>query len=55
MSWIEHKSSKLTYLTFYVGVNQIGNVIGLNDDLKSFDDSFDKFTSVQKNIEEENP
>jgi uncharacterized repeat protein (TIGR03833 family) len=37
----------------FIGVDDDGNVVGLDDDLKSYDDSFDKFTrEVQKSIDD---
>jgi uncharacterized repeat protein (TIGR03833 family) len=37
----------------FIGVDDGGNVVGLDDDLKSYDDSFDKFTrEVQKSIDD---
>ena len=37
----------------FIGVDDDGTVVGLDDDLKSYDDSFDKFTrEVQKSIDD---
>ena len=37
----------------FIGVDDDGKVVGLDDDLKSYDDSFDKFTrEVQKSIDD---